>query len=730
MFVKTVKKALAFMIMATLVLTSFSFGVTANAAALDNILSGTEDFAVTSATDSSTVSKVINVKDKAADDYVYSLVATGGSAYPQFTATNTNGTCEQYLEFQFMLPEGSKGITFRTQQMYYQKSNDEYKGNSRITVTVSPDGISHSAYSTGAMPISNTAFETGKWYTLGLDFPGRSDDGSGNISYPDEVLKIYINGELAATSMFKYNEDYSYAHGYIRQLQFYPVNNVASQTPYIYMDNIIFGAGAYPVAKDASPSLSVADSSVISAIGEGAFTLAKSATVAEATAAVTKAADTNLRFYDLSGNLLGDNDKIPAGAKVVAAASNGTGMERTFSYYKVGKAEIKLNGTIYDGSTEIADGTQTTVEIVDGTFGKTDKVYAFSSVANGKISSTAGYHPEPFAIIQSGDASQKVLEFAFMLPNGSTGLGLTAHQWQGGASSGNPEHTIKISTTGIRIEYQDPSILNYKFDYDKWYNVAIVLPGKTEDNGYNYRATLYVNGKNAGVFPMVDTIGIRRLRIHALSTTDTENVFAYIDNLRMTDSGYLNGAYDAEDTIVTSVFNVDGGKDKFYVTQDTTAQAILNDVTELNEDSTVSVLNASGNTLTGDAAVTEGCTVVVASKGGTNLVRTVSYYDIENIAGKFVIITPEITDAENTAAAAVTAINNTNDAQSFSAIFAEYGETLFECVPVTCTVPAGEKLTFTDGISIDYTGENIVRFFIWKNTTDDITPLMEDFRIR
>ena len=65
MFVKTVKKALAFMIMATLVLTSFSFGVTANAAALDNILSGTEDFAVTSATDSSTVSKVINVKDKA-----------------------------------------------------------------------------------------------------------------------------------------------------------------------------------------------------------------------------------------------------------------------------------------------------------------------------------------------------------------------------------------------------------------------------------------------------------------------------------------------------------------------------------------------------------------------------------------------------------------------------------------------------------------------------------------
>lgn len=715
------KKALAFVLMATLVLTSMSFSVMAEALTDVNTSEATTGFTSNPGTKTE-VTVVTGVGGKKSTDSAFafkmkdSSLAAASANYVQPLGNLSDKSKPNVYEMSFMLPNGSAGVNLPTQMWLYVNGSST---NSELTMSITPDGFAPAGNYSGV--VAGTAFEYDKWYNLAIVFPYAGTENYG------ETMLVYVNGDLKSEiKNYHYQNKYRYVQG-IRRIRMSPISGT-NGTTYIYFDNLRQYAGTYIPANDAAATLTPVQDGKVATIANGRIGTTARLTADELISNITKDDDTNLRVYSANGALLSGTDIVADNSVLVAAASNGTGMERTYSYYTVAKDAVHLPG-ILDGTSDIASGTQTLVNVVDGTFGKTDKVYAFSSVGNAILTSTAGYHPEPFAIVQAADASQKMLELSFMLPQGSTGFGLTAHQWQGGYSTSNPEHTIRVSASGIRIDYESPTVFNYNFDYNKWYNIAIALPGKTDSESYGNRATLYVNGENVGSFAMMDTTGIRRLRIHALTSSDTANTFAYIDNLRMVDSVYNNVAYDAEDIITPSGFDVDAKKDKFYITADTTVSAVKSSISDINEDTEIIVLNANGEKLADNDTVTVGCTVVVAAKNGTDHVRTLSYYTVENIAEKFVIKTPVYSGEERTVNASFDTINNTGAPASVSAIMAlyDYDGSLKKVTPVVCTTDANRKGSFADGITMTADDDDdYIKFMIWASTTGDITPKMAD----
>lgn len=663
---KMMKKIMTIVICFTMILTSFASTVFA-ASAVEGMIDGSQDFASVPATACSRYEKVSGFAGKESDDTIYSLTSVQGVSPGTSTSVlpvpvNSN-TSTKFYEVSFMLTDDSAGIIFR---------NQIWKtGSGSITPQweVSTRGFATNVWSDGSRTyVDDVSFETNKWYNLSFVISNATDDST-------QIVELYVNGVKKA------DIDVGSAVSGWRRIQYEPNSN-ASSVLYGYVDNIRMGGETYDNSINLAPALTVNDSSIISVLQDGTITLAKPATVAQIKNAVTKSDDTTLRIYNGSA-LLEDSDNVPTGATLVAAAKNGTDKERTYSYYTVGKA-IKTFDGILDGSTSLTSGSYTTVETVDGLWGKAsdDKVYAFTG---NNVTQTAANHVMPFSIIPYSECKQKVFETSFMLPYGSKGFGLIIHKWET-ADQQRTEDSVYFKPDGIYISYKTPQILNYNFDYNKWYNVAFVIPGQIGDSLSGGTATFYVNGEEIGTLPMLETSGMRRLVICSASTSQSlESPFVYMDNLRLTDTVYSNATYDTVDAVNFSAFDTDAASGKLYITQPVTADDIINDITGLEEDSYITILAADGTPLLGTANVVDGSKVAIAAKNGTNLTRTISYYSVKQLEydAKIIVLKDGL---------AAGSVYDNDSSLTFSASFTNYSGETYKPVFYVAIYKGGELI--------------------------------------
>ncbi len=610
---KTLKKTLSVFLALAMVLTSFSFSALAETVILSgNILDGSGDFTMPWQKVSSTdFSKPADVKDKNGD-VVYALTPNGETAtgYPQIFANTAAGATKNFLEFQFMLPEGSKGINLINQVMYGWKGATSTAGNGTVSVYVKDDGVS-----VGSALIPNTQFENDKWYTLGLDFPGINEDSTftGN-----NQLGIYINGTYISSTDFKISTGLTW---YVNRTQVQPVDITKSETPYIYMDNIRFAAGSYSATLDAPANLSIKDSSVISFLGDNTLTYVKSSTVAQLTNAITKSDDDVIRFYDASGNLLAQNDVVNEGDTMLAVSKNNTGMERTYSYYTVGEFVYQYGTDMYDGSKALEKGGSGDLIYtadIPGFAGKeaTDDVYKLNDVYGDPYLSLGN-----FAYSTSG---RDTCEFSFMLPRSSKGFDIEF----GFVTTGNSydKQPLLITLNGIFAGSSEEDAKLADIEPLKWYNMAIVSPGATafDNDGnpteYNRNIIIYLNGiKLERELTHEAATAYRHFRLNGIQSTDV-----YLDNLRRIAETYVP-AYDILQAATSDEYRLEDGA--FMLQSNPTVEEFLSNIVATK--SNLRVIDANGATMADEDIIDDDtCQLVVAAKNGTSIERSFNYYPI------------------------------------------------------------------------------------------------------
>ena len=696
-----------------------------------------------------TLNQIGGVYGKDSSDKVYEIFDTGSdhdlSQWGDFNLSGGNSVYKDYaVEFSFAFPSLDDSVGFNT-QVYVDYALSTYKTYGNFFAIHSDYVWLANQKHTKDVNGNDIFFEAGKWYSVALVVDAENNQTKTNsASEPASSYthKLYINGELfvsttktpPATFIDKQPDTYRiYSDRTVRL-------GTNSKTATTYFDNVtirdIDNAVTYTPA-DAVLSTLTSNNSAITVSGKNISVSTGTTIGTLKQALVSSGANDSIRFYNSDYTTeLTDNDSATDINIVVATPRvyiESETRENTYSYYTTAKAYKTFDGVNLDASsigTEIESGTQTLVNTVDSRYGKYDKVYEFSSISDGSTSSTTGYHPQPFALVAESNAGQRVLEFSLMLPEGSRGIRFISHCW-GCAHGGNKESSIAVTPTGVKVLYTTPNVIPYEFDYNKWYNIALVIPGKTDSATCGKKLVAYVNGERIGETEYDEVLGIRRLRVTAVSTSDKKQVFGYLDNIRLNDTEYANADYDIEDSFTTS-FDADVKADKFYIDARTLVSYIKASVSDINEDTAVYVLDSEGNILGDSADVTDGCTLVIAAMNETASVRTVSYYDIENISGKFVIKTPLFVVNGGNASVVFDTINKTGAEKSIYSIIAVYNNdgSLKYAQPVKCTTSANGKGSFGDGLTAQYDDDDKIKFMIWESVGEDTTPSIKALNLK
>jgi len=551
---------------------------------------------------------------KALDDtyYAFTTKSTASTAYVQ-PHTNQSNNGQMVFETQFMLPEGSSGINLRTQ--FWDINTSGGTGNTTRVFTISPQGFAIPEYSADLSAdsvIPGCTFETGKWYTLAIEYPG----ATGSDAYSNE-LSLYINGELVDTVNYEISKNYTYVRG-TRRIQMYPVAGTANE-PYIYMDNINFYEGRYTAAKDVAATLTSANDNV--AIKNTVISYKSDITVGQLESSITKADGVSLNVYNASGNLADDSAVVTNDLTLVATSAN----SRTISYYTIRENVYEYGTDLYDGSKNLGygGGSLTYTKNVAGFGGKVadDVVYC---IPNG---TTATPYVSPAA--PSGTKGRETFEFSMYIPKGSMGAYLEV-----GATT---------SPALVSGEYNARNFIfseNAYFPSDEWHDVALVFPGPVEfdsdgnPTAYDRYYELYIDGvKKSEVNGNLTTtsgelkeaIGVRHFRLYGNNKSGSQTSF-YIDNIRRTAQIY-NPAYDVSPAITTSNTTHRFEDGKFVLESNPTVAQFLEGISA--NKLSFRVIDANGMTMSDDARISnDTCQLVVASKNGTAIERAFTYYDI------------------------------------------------------------------------------------------------------
>lgn len=611
---KILKRTMSVVLALTLVLTSVGFTALADSITLTDVLDGSNDFAVSTGT-YSTISKISDASQlaggKDAQNAVYSLTATGaGTGKPQFFGFTHAGAGKNFLEIQFMLPQGSSGLKL-INQTYYGWNATSTSGNADRTIMISTEGVT-----VDGTLISGTEFSFDRWYTLGLDFPGVSN---GEL-IGDNKLSVYINGLYVSSADFKYSSSKTH---YVNRTQVIPVDNTVSNSPYVYMDNIRFAAGSYSTELDAPANLSVKDSSLISYLANGTLTYIKSSTVAQLANAITKSDDDVIRFYDASGNLLNQDDVVSEGDTMLVVSKNNTGMERTYSYYTVGEYVYEYGTELYDGSKALTKGGSGTLDYtadIRGFAGKesTNTVYRLNDAYGDPYLSLGNF--------KYSDSGRDTCEFSFMLPQSSKGFDIEFGFVTTGSSY--DKQPLLITANGIFAGSSEEDAKLADIEPLKWYNMAIISPGATafdsEGNptAYNRNIIIYLNGvKLERELTHEAATAYRHFRLNGIQSTDV-----YFDNLRRTAEAYVP-AYDALPVLTAANTTHRFEDGAFVLESNPTVAEFLAGISgnKLN----FRVIDSAGAVMADNAVIDDDtCQLVAAAKNGTSIERAFNYYPI------------------------------------------------------------------------------------------------------
>lgn len=298
---------------------------------------------------------VCGVAGKAKDDAVYSVHDLGGdSNYLNYRFGDVFDPQKNndVMEFSVFLPDGTENVKF---EGYILNKNAFTSGSGTAQLTISYNIKSDGLYYNDTWKIYET--KQNEWYNIafvapkGMKTPGVVSDGD------DLTAKLYVNGELAHA--ITCSEPTAYG---LRAFRFYGFD--ASLTdPGYYLDNMRLYSGEYIPENDKIPS---GISSVYN-IENGVITLPGNVSAGQLKASVTKEEDTDIRIYgsetNMSAELL-DNAVLSSGCILVAATTNGTNLERGYSYYRIEKLDYSIEADI------LADGISSKV------FGNSDLVSA------------------------------------------------------------------------------------------------------------------------------------------------------------------------------------------------------------------------------------------------------------------------------------------------------------------------------------------------------------------
>ena len=171
----------------------------------------------------------------------------------------------------------------------------------------------------------------------------------------DRSFELYANGELI------YEETLPGATGGIYASRFFG-ETTSENVPSIYIDNVrtLAKGEDHNIAYDKEANISMEG---LDDIGK-TITLTTKTTVADIINTIGISDEYNLRMYDNNGTQITDDNQIVAdGYKLVVAATNGTNMERAYSYYEIRVMEegdlafdvpfINLDGSAVKGNVKV-----------------------------------------------------------------------------------------------------------------------------------------------------------------------------------------------------------------------------------------------------------------------------------------------------------------------------------------------------------------------------------------
>jgi len=288
-------------------------------------------------------SNIPGIAGKDAGDVIYNVHDITDGAYINYMVNNTIPELNNdVIEFSICLPAGSPDVTI-TAGVFNSTGGTGAGSQSDKTYKLTTNGFFY-----GSEKIFET--EANKWYTMAYVAPKGMKTVGTPTNTDDKTGEVYINGELI--DIMTFNTPTSYGFRYFRFIG----NDASLEDTGYYLDNVRWFSGEYIPKYDALANLS---SNYINA-SKNSITV-KEATVASLKASVSKDDDTNLRIYDKSGKLLTDeNATVLDGYTLVAAARNGTNMERSYAYYNI---KVTENTCAFDIPQITVEGNEIKSEI-------------------------------------------------------------------------------------------------------------------------------------------------------------------------------------------------------------------------------------------------------------------------------------------------------------------------------------------------------------------------------
>lgn len=272
----------------------------------------------------------------------YLLDADLTAAVRKITLDDATGS-QDVFEMSFYVPSNSNGVKLTARFTSLADKSVE------LPLLIKSDGI-YTNWSAG--PSKFHTLEPDKWHTFALVSPEPYNDSAAENS---NIIKMYINGELIDSRASTTTRT-----GFRNRISLSTIDNNSTSNPVIYFDNIRVHSLGYEPEYDVLDNIDYVDG-----IDGNNIIVKKRATVGELKAGITKKEDTTIRVYSslTSTEVLPDTAYIEDGYVVVAAAKNGSEMERSYNYYTVDKipneviVTTKVNGDqarLYDADDTLS----------------------------------------------------------------------------------------------------------------------------------------------------------------------------------------------------------------------------------------------------------------------------------------------------------------------------------------------------------------------------------------
>lgn len=540
---------------------------------------------------------------KGGEDYLL-LADSSGASTRELLLTDASGK-QDVLEMSVYIPSGSKGMSL---SLYFTNLNSK---SVSLPLLIREDGI-YTNFSAG--PSRFIALEPDRWYSLAFVTPEPYVDSAAENSM---AVKTYVNGVLADT------RNVTYTKSGFRNKIFVSSYGDSTDEPQAYLDNIRVYSGEYAPEYDTLDAIDYADGVI-----DDQIIMKERVTVAQLKEGITKKEDTEIRVYKTltSDKYLSDDEYVEDGYTVVAAAKNGSEMERSYNYYTAGKYVYKYNG-INKGTTVLSNKSGTassfgTMQSVKGNLGGKENddylVWCNSDGANQRV-----------IPITDATGTQDVLEMSFYIPSNSNGFSI-GQFLSNTANSGACGFSLWFKPSGFYTRWSSGENWQCALEPDKWHTFAMVTPTPYVDGteAGSDRVTVYLDGKKMEFTTNATKTGFRYLNLGCFANGDMRPA-VYFDNIRTHSEAYAP-QYDVPDDITFTGFEC---TDKVITVKAPVTVGQLKESINKNEDTFIRVYEnlSSTDILSDDTIIENGYVVVAAAKNGSEMERTYNYYTVDRI---------------------------------------------------------------------------------------------------